>query len=267
MPMPIVSRRLRLVVVGGLLSYRALFNWATPAMFAGSLLAAPTMQMAFFAVLGRHVGTADDTFYVVGNSVLAASIPCVFGGTMAIANERRYGTLSAVLLTPGPRVALWTGRALPYAANGVIVMLFTLGVGNMVFDLDLPAGTVGALLPVLLLAALSCSAFGLALGAVGLRVRDVFLLANVVSASMLLLSGANVARDSLPPVLRMAGGVLPLTHAVEAARSITVDGVTGAAWPGIAAEAVVGIGYILLAVVLMRYFESASRSKNALDVL
>ncbi|MFF1924353.1 hypothetical protein ACFVW8_27780 [Streptomyces sp. NPDC058221] len=48
-----------------------------------------------------------------GNAVAAASITCVYGGTMAISDERRYGTLGAVLPSPRIRAPLWFGRALP----------------------------------------------------------------------------------------------------------------------------------------------------------
>ncbi|MET9319925.1 hypothetical protein ABZX75_06960 [Streptomyces sp. NPDC003038] len=49
---------------------------------------------------------------------------------MAIANERRYGTLGAVLLSPRSRTLLWLGRALPYIANGVLVTVVNLTAGN-----------------------------------------------------------------------------------------------------------------------------------------
>ncbi len=109
----------RLVVVGGSLSYRALSNWATPPMFVGTLLVGPLLQVFFFVCLGREPGVADDRFHLVGNAVPAASASCVYGGTMAVANERRYGTLGAVLLSPRHRIPLWAGRALPYVLNGL----------------------------------------------------------------------------------------------------------------------------------------------------
>ena len=64
-----IVRTLRLVVIGGALSYRALFNWTTPAMFIGTLLVGPLLQLLFFAFLGRELGVADDRFYLLGNAV------------------------------------------------------------------------------------------------------------------------------------------------------------------------------------------------------
>ncbi len=109
---------MRLLAVGGVIAYRALFNWTTPSMFIGTLLVGPLFQLLFFAFLGRHLGVADDTFYIVGNAVLAASLACVFGGTMAVSNERRYGTLGHVLLSPRPRRWFSSAERFPMPATG-----------------------------------------------------------------------------------------------------------------------------------------------------
>lgn len=223
-----IVRTLRLVVIGGALSYRALFNWTTPPMFIGTLLVGPLLQLLFFVFLGRELGVADDRFYLLGNAVVAASTACVYGGTMAIANERRYGTLGAVLLSPRHRAPLWFGRALPYVLNGLLISVFTLTAACLLLGLRVPVGSLPGLGAVFVAAAAGCSAFGLALGALGLRFRDVFLVSNVASSVLLLLTGANVPRETLPGWMRTFGDVLPLTHAAEAARQLSAGvGSTG----------------------------------------
>ncbi|MFH7597099.1 ABC transporter permease [Streptomyces racemochromogenes] len=257
---------LRLTVLGGIMSYRALFNWATPAMFVGTLFGAPLVQMLFFVYLGRQLQLGDDRFYVIGNALLAASVACVYGGTMAIANERRYGTLGAVLLSPRSRTLLWAGRALPYIANGILVTVVNLTAGNLLLGLGLTAGDQAALAPLILTAAVSCSGFGLLLGAIGLRLRDVFLIANVVFVLLLLLSGANVSRSVLPEWMRLAGDALPLTHAITGARS-ALTGAGTELLPSLAAEAGIGLCYLLAAVFLLHHFERSSRRRATLDTM
>ncbi|GAA3394051.1 ABC transporter permease [Streptomyces roseoviridis] len=255
----------RLLLIGGALSYRALFNWTTPPMFIGTLLVGPLLQVFFFVYLGRELGVADDRFHLVGNAVLAASASCVYGGTMAVANERRYGTLGAVLLSPRHRVPLWAGRALPYVLNGLLISAFVLAAAATVLDLPVPPGAVPGLGLVLLLGAVACSAFGLALGALGLRFRDVFLVSNVASSTLLLLTGAAVPRETLPEWMRTAGELLPLTHAADAARRLTAgDGLDAGL---LAAELLVGAGYAVLAVTLLALFERGSRRRATLDVM
>ncbi|MEO3748485.1 ABC transporter permease [Plantactinospora sp. B5E13] len=257
----------RLVGVGGVIAYRALFNWTTPSMFVGTLLVGPLFQLLFFAYLGRQLGVADDTFYIVGNAVLAASSAGVFGGTMAVSNERRFGTLGHVLLSPRSRTAVFLGRALPYAGNGLLIAACTLAGGALLLGLRIPPQALPGLLLVLGAAALSCGFFGLTLGAIGLRFRDVWLVSNVSVTLLLLLTGVNVPATELPAGLRAVGAVLPVTHAAEAARRLVAgDGLAAAAGP-LAVEVLLALGYALLAAGLLKVFEAESRRRASLDTL
>jgi ABC-2 type transport system permease protein len=256
---------LRLVGIGGVIAYRALFNWTTPAMFVCTLFITPLFQLLFFAYLGRQLGVADDRFYIVGNAVLSAQLACVFGGTMAVANERRYGTLGPVLLSPRSRTAVFLGRALPYAGNGVLIAAFTLTAGCLLLGLRLPVAALPGLALTLVVSALACSFFGLTLGALGLRFRDIWLISNVAAAVLLLVTGVNVPADDLPVGLRAVGQVLPVTHAAEAARRLSSGAGLRAALAPLAAEFAVAIGYAVLAAALLKFFETESRRHASLD--
>lgn len=257
----------RLMGVGGVIAYRALFNWTTPGMFIGTLLVGPLFQLLFFAYLGRQLQIADDRFYIVGNAVLAASLACVFGGTMAVANERRFGTLGHVLLSPRSRTALFLGRALPYAGNGLLIAATTMTGGALLLGLRIPLSTLPPLALALAAGALSCGFFGLALGALGLRFRDVWVVSNVSVAALLLLTGVNVPAARLPGWLQAAGQVVPITHAAEAARQITAGHPLASAAPALAGELAVGLGYAVLATVLLKFFEFESRRHASLDTI
>ncbi|BBH66528.1 hypothetical protein ACTI_32130 [Actinoplanes sp. OR16] len=258
---------LRLIGIGGALAYRALFNWTTPAMYAGTLLAGPTFQLLFFAYLGRQLGVADDTFFILGNAVLAASTACVFGGTMAVSNERRYGTLGHVLLAPRSRTVIFWGRVLPYAGNGLLIAAFTLLMGALLLGLRIPVDALPGLALVLAAASLACGFFGLTLGALGLRFRDVWVVSNVAAALLLLLTGVNVPREGLPDWMVAAGQVLPITHAAEAARLLAAGEGFPAAAPALGAELLIGAGWAVLAAVLLKVFEAESRRRASLETL
>ncbi|MDT0492018.1 hypothetical protein RM717_16020 [Streptomyces griseus] len=95
-------------------------------MFIGTLLVGPLLQLLFlFGYLGREFQVADGHFSLLGNAVFAASTSCVHGGTMAISDERRYGTRRAALLRPRHRAPLRIGRALPHVLNGLLISAFT----------------------------------------------------------------------------------------------------------------------------------------------
>jgi ABC-2 type transport system permease protein len=256
---------LRLIGVGGVISYRALFNWTTPTMFAGSLLAAPLTQLLFFTYVGRQLHVASDRFYIVGNAVLVASFAGIFGGTMAVTNERRYGTLASVLLSPRSRVALFFGRILPYAGNGIIISVFTLVVGSLLLGLRLPWGAAPGLGLAIVAGALSCSCFGLVLGALGLRLRDIWLLSNVAHSLLLLLTGVNVPSARLPRWMAAVSNLTPVTHAAQAARRAVAGAGMRTILPALGAEFAVGAGFALLALLLLRLFENEARRHATLD--
>lgn len=258
---------MRLLFVGGVIAYRALFNWTKPAMFVGTLIVGPLFQLLFFAYLGRQLGVADDGFYIVGNAVLAASALCLFGGSMAVLNERRFGTLGHVLLSPRNRALTWIGRGLPYAGNGVLVAAFTLAAGTLLLGLHIPAGAWPGIVLALVASSVACAAFGLVLGAFALRFRDSWLINNTVVSMMILVSGTNVPRASLPVWMQRTGDVIPVTHAAKAARDLVGGASLSAVSGQIGLELLIGLAYAVLAGVLLRVFEAESRRRASLDTL
>ncbi|XVV14131.1 ABC transporter permease [Actinoplanes sp. CA-131856] len=260
-------KTIRLMTVGGTIAYRALFNWTTPGMFVGTLLVGPLFQLLFFAYLGRQLQVADDRFYIVGNAVLTASLACVFGGTMAVANERRFGTLGHVLLSPRSRTLIFWGRVLPYAGNGLLIAVVTLTVGALLLGLRVPLSALPGLLLAMAIGSLACGFFGLTLGALGLRFRDVWVVSNVAVALLLLLTGVNVPASGLPGWMVTVGQWLPITHAASAARSFAAGDGFAAAAPALGRELLVGALYAAAAVILLKIFETESRRRASLDTL
>jgi ABC-2 type transport system permease protein len=256
---------LRIGVNGGLISFRALFNWLHPAVYVPTLLGKSALQIVFFALLGRFSGVADDRYFVVGNAVQASAMLGVFGMVMTLANERELGTLSAVLATPANRLALFGGRAIPVVANGVFVSAFAFTVGWLLLDVPVPARALPGLVAVTVLTATSCAMFGLALGSVALRLRDLWVGSNLAYYLMLLLCGAAVPVSALPGWLGAIAQALPLTHGIEAARRVAAGDALPAVAGLVGVEVAVGLGYGLLGYGLLRLFEAEGRRRSALD--
>ena len=55
-PLADMTAQLRLFWIGGIISYRALFNWISPIMYIPTMLGSPLFQILFFAYLGRTAG-------------------------------------------------------------------------------------------------------------------------------------------------------------------------------------------------------------------
>jgi ABC-2 type transport system permease protein len=256
---------LRLFFVGGLLSYRALFNWIRPGIYITTMLGSPLFQILFFAYLGRFSGLQDDTYFVVGNAIQISAMAGIYAMTLTIANERQYGTLSPILATPANRVALFLGRAIPVIANGLFVSAFGFAVGLIFLDFTLEWNQLPALGFVVLVTVFSCTGFGMLLGSVGLRARDVFFFSNLVYFLMLLFCGVNIPLEALPAWMEAIGQALPLTHGIEAAREIVAGAGLADVADLVGTEAAIGAVYTALAFALFRWFEALSRRRAALD--
>ena len=162
----------RLFFVGGLLSFRALFGWLSPWILIPTYVIAPIFQILLFVYIGRAAKTQSDEFYVIGNALQYAAIPCVFAMTNTIAGERYQNTLGAVLATPAKRIPLFLGRSLPVIVNGFFVAAFSFVVGGAIVGISVPASAAPGIALVILVTAFSCTGLGLTTAAVGLLARD-----------------------------------------------------------------------------------------------
>ena len=257
---------LRIFFIGGLISFRALFNWLSPWVYIPSMLVAPIVQILLFAYMGRAAGVESDEFYVIGNAVQYSAIPCLFAMANTVAGERWTQTLGIVLVTPANRVALFLGRSLPVVVNGFFVSMFSLLVGSLLLGVRLPAASWLPLALVVGIAAVSCTGLGLANAALGLRVRETAVMSNVLFGLLLIFCGANIGVDSLPAWMESTARWLPLTHAIEAARAIADGGTLGSVSGLIGRELGLGVLYGAIGLVALRLLEVEGRRKATLEI-
>lgn len=258
-------KSVRLFFVGGLLSYRALFNWLSPWILVPTFLIAPLFQILLFAYIGRASGLQSDRFYVIGNALQYASLPCLFAMGNTIADERRQQTLGAVLATPARRIPLFLGRSAPVIVNGFAVSAFALAAGATMLGVHIPLGAVLPLALVIAVVAFSCTGLGLTMAAVGLRVREVAVLSNIFFGLLLVFCGVNVPLDQLPSWMSTIAQGLPLTHGIEAARRLAGGQGLGSVGGLLAAEASVGVAFLVVGYTLIRYLEWQSRRLATLE--
>jgi ABC-2 type transport system permease protein len=256
---------LRIFAIGGMTSYRALFYWLTPWVYVPSLLVAPIFQILLFVYIGRSAGLQSDEFYVIGNALQYAAIPCVFAMGFTIGGERYQRTLGSILVSPAPRLPLFLGRAVPVMLNGAFVAAFSLTVGSLLLGIDLPASALAPLALVVLVSAVSCTGLGLINGALGLRIRETAVLANIIFGLLLIFTGANVPLDELPGWMRAISEVIPLTHGIEAARLLAAGATLGAVDQLIAQELLIGLCYGIAGYSLIRFLEWQSRVHATLE--
>jgi ABC-2 type transport system permease protein len=256
----------RVFFVGGVIAYRALFNWLRPSLYIPTMLGSPLFQILFFTYLGRYSQAAqDDAFFIVGNAVQACGMASVYGMTMAIANERWFGTLGPLLASPANRLAIFLGRGVPVLVNGVVVSTFGFLVGVVLLDFHPGLDAVAPLALVVVVSTASCTAFGMLLGSIGLRGKDFFFAANLAYFLMLLFCGVNVPLSELPGWMAAIGRCLPLTHGIMAAREIAAGAPLGEVAGLVWTELAIACAYAVAGFVLFRLIEAASRRSAVLD--
>jgi ABC-2 type transport system permease protein len=256
---------LRIFLIGGLMSFRALFSWISPWVYVPTLIVTPVFQIVFFAYLGRTAHLKSDGWFVIGNAVQVASFAALFGMGFAIDGERWQQTLSSILATPANRTALFLGRALPVLANAAVVSAISFAAAGLLLGYHPPLDSVPTLALLVLLGAFSCTGLGMVTGSVALRIRDMPILANLVMAVLLIFCGTNVPLDRLPGWMSTIAQGLPLTHAIAAARRVA-DGASLGAVDGLVAKEVgLGLAYMAVGFGLLRWFETQSRKHATLD--
>jgi ABC-2 type transport system permease protein len=255
----------RIFFVGGLTSFCALFYWLTPWIYIPTMLVAPLFQILLFAYIGRSAGLQSDQFYLIGNALQYASIPCLFAMAQSIGGERYQNTLSAILVSPAARIPLFFGRSLPVVLNGAFVAAFALFTGALILGVHLPARSLAPLALVVLIAAFSCTGLGLVNAAASLRIRENAVLSNVIFGFLLIFTGANVPLDALPSWMSTAAQGMPFTHAIKAARHLVSGAGLGDVRNLLGAELLVGAIYGLAGFGLLRWFEGLSRRNASLE--
>jgi ABC-2 type transport system permease protein len=255
----------RVFFIGGAIAYRGLFNWLSPWIFVPTFLVAPIFQILLFVYIGRSAHAQSDEFYVVGNALQYASIPCVFAMSNTIAGERFQKTLGYILATPAGRLPLFLGRSLPVIANGVFVSAFAFVVGGLIVGIHVPLSAVGSLALVIVICAVSCTGLGLLSAALGLRVRETATLNNIVFGLLLVFCGTNVPLSELPGWMSFLSQGMPLTHGIEAARRLAAGQSLGTVGGLIGAELLVGAAYGVAGYALLRFMEVQSRRLATLE--
>jgi ABC-2 type transport system permease protein len=255
----------RIFFVGGLLSYRALFAWLRPWILIPSFIVSPLFQILFFAHLGRAAGVADDMFFVLGNAIQYAALPCLFAMGNTINGERREATLELLLASPAPRVPLFLGRALPVILNGFLVSLVAIAAGSALLGVRMPVDAVAPLALAVAVSAFSCTGLGMFSAALALRIRETAVLGNILFGVLLIFAGVNVPLESLPEWMSSISVWLPLTHGIEAARHLAAGSSLSEIGGDLLAEASVGAFYLVIGLITLALMERSSRRAASLD--
>ncbi len=179
--------------------------------------------------LERQTATGADIRYVdwLVPGVLGMNMmfSCLFGIGYVIVRYRKSGYLKRLNATPLTALEFIVAQLISRLAL-ILAITVTVFAGTNTFLHFRVEGSYLDLFIVTLIGAVSMIAMGLVISA---RVTSEELaggLLNVLSWPMMVLSGVFFSVDGAPPILQKAADLFPLTHLLNAARAIMLDGAT-----------------------------------------
>lgn len=246
--------------------YRAMFNWASPIGYLSYKLLLPIGQILFFTQLGVFGGGRERALYfALGNALQLTAINGIYGVVMTVGNERQFGTLPILLGSPANRLVTFLSRACVHLIDGMTGVLVGLLLATAIYHLDLGRANLPLLAFCIVLISVSTCGLGLLLGSVGLVMRDVLTIGNVVYYLTLVICGINFPVSSLPGWVQTISWLMPLTRGVEAAREASTGAGLGHVGGLLAGEVAVGALYGIAGYALFRMLEERSRRGGLLE--
>lgn len=227
----------------------------------GRLLA----QVAFFAMLGRLLGSQEQVvFLLVGNAVAVAAASGLTV-TTATVGERWNGTLPLLVASPSSPLVVLMGRGASFVVNGLITSLGALLLVAPLFDVSLRWARYPALIALLVLVTMTTYMAATFLAGVILKTPSLQrTVANVGRLVIMAFCGVNVPREFFPAAVEWVSALLPLTHGLDAVRELY-----GVARPGVilrnaGLEGLVLLGWLSLSLVTFRRLADAGRRDGSI---
>src|SRR5688572_4464948 len=111
------ARVLRAVAAAAFLEYLSVFTWREWAL---SWLTRLLIQVSFFGLIGRMLGSAQQTEYlIVGNAVAIVALEAL-SAILVIVMERRSGNLELLVASPASHLTVYMGRGLHFVVSGFV---------------------------------------------------------------------------------------------------------------------------------------------------
>lgn len=258
-----VARIVRCAALTGFRDYAVIYTWKTWLL---GWYVRVFAQVSLFALIGRLLESEERTqFLVVGNAVLVAATGSLMG-IAGITWERRAGTLPLLVASPSSPVVVFLGRGVWALTEGTISSLSAFFVAAPLFGVPLSWSAALAIVPVMVVVALSsyCLATflaGLVLRAMALR----NLAANLTQSTLLIVAGVNVPVAFYPATVEWLATVLPVTHGLQAVRGILRGAAATDVLADVALECAVALGWLAAALVTFNHLANRGRRDGTLE--
>lgn len=246
------------------ISYKALYTFQTLRLFILFRIVDPFLHFLFYATLASAlVGSDYLTYVVIGNIAYYTCHTMLFNFLSMFRLERRFGTLELNIASPTSTLFIILRKAVVPLLDGLLVFIIGLFIGSIIFGLHFPLERFGEMILLFVVMLLSILCFGLVFASIGLLFENVNLFLNIVLATFQIFCGVNFSVTLLPEQLEMIARILPLTHSIEALRSI-YGTESYSVMPLLVTELIIASCYLLAGILLVFVMEKAARRNGAL---
>jgi ABC-2 type transport system permease protein len=223
---------------------------------------------AMWVLMGRLVESQDATeFLLLGQIVIVGSQ--YTGWTLqAFTWDRMFvGTYPMLIAAPASLVPAMLGRTAIWFLNGVATSVLTLALLVPAFGFSGSFLRAASIVPVVVLVCASSYGFAFWLGTLinwAPRLRNI--VHSVVVILMTAICGVVVPVTFWPTWVQGIAAVLPVTHGLQAIRLLFAGQIDGAFARGVALEATIGVGWLLLGVLTLDITVNVARRTGAIEI-
>lgn len=248
-------------------SFKALYGWINPFAYVFMNVLNPILQLCFFCMLDKYIyHVTDVTPYVIGNAIIMCTVNCIFGIGSTMPDERYYGTLKLLIVSPSNNIFTFLQKAVFHIAESILTVGMALLVGSLIFGANLTSVDLGQLCVVILIAILSTSCLGLFVASIGVATDSLNLIMNLFSMMFLAFTGVNYPLERLPMIFRGVGKMLPMTRSIQLAKLLLQRESIYEHYGMIIGEICVGIAYLVIGYVFLTFAERIAQKKGNFDL-
>jgi ABC-2 type transport system permease protein len=167
----------------------------------------------------------DDLWFVIpGITAILLQVQSIALTAAAVVRERERGNIEQILVTPIRPAEFMVGKMMPTASVALVNLLTVLGVGIFWFNVPFQ-GNFWHFLWLSILYVFSGLGLGLLVSTVSQSQKQALQLVGVTTLIGIMLGGFIFPRYTMPPIIRFAGNLFPLTCFIPISRGIITKGI------------------------------------------
>jgi len=238
--------------------------WSWKSWFGGWMLRILS-TVFLWVLLGRLLGSPEKLHYLMVGFAATAGV-----GTFAVAAaswDRLDGTYALLVVSPSGVAASMMGRMAVWVFGWIASAVVTFFVVTLSFHWHVSYAGGAAVVALILLISASTFFLTVAVGAVtALAPRTRNMGSFLVTLSIAAFCGVSVPVSFWPGWLQPICNLLPVTHGLQAVRLVLDSSDAAAAFRQAGIEALVGLGWFTVSLLILTRFAEAGRRDGSIDL-